>query len=73
MGLMLNMDIHLARLRRFPLGLGPFPSGTFGIHDALDHPPSDLQLIVVGELFQPEVLNYPVPLEVLLKLISRVL
>ena len=73
MRFMLNMDIHLARLRRFPLGLGPFPSGTFGIHDALDHPPSDLQLIVVGELVQPVVPDDPVPLEVLLKLISRVL
>ncbi len=70
---MFRLDPHLTWPRRFPLGLCAFPSATFGIHDTLDHPPSDLQFIVVGELIQPVVPDEPVALEVLLKLIFRVL
>jgi hypothetical protein len=68
---MFSLDPHLAWLRRLPLGLGSFPSAAFGIHDTLDHPPSDLQLIIVGKLILPVVPDEPVPLEVLLKLIFR--
>ena len=67
---MFSLDPHLAWLR-LPLGLGSFPSAAFGIHYTLDHPPSDLQLIIVGKLILPVVLDEPVPLEVLLKLIFR--
>ena len=68
---MFRLDSHFTWLKRYPLGLGAFPSAAFGFHDTLDHSPSDLQLIVVGKLILPVVPDEPVPLEVLLKLIFR--
>ena len=68
---MCRLEPHLTWLRRLPLGLCAFPSATFGIHDTLDHPPCDLQFIIVGELIQPVVPNELVALEILLKLIFR--